>query len=326
VDELTQPYPEIEPYDRGMLEVAPGTHVYWETCGSPDGKPAVVVHGGPGSGCRPSHRRGFDPAAYRIVLFDQRNCGRSTPHAGDASVSLEGNTTQNLISDMELLREHLGIDRWLLLGGSWGSTLALAYAEAFPSRVSEMILTGVTTSRRSEMDWLFRGVVSPIFPEPWARLCDAVPQERRSGDVVEDYRRLLADPDPAVRERAAFEWCMWESATPDWPPRTGLADRFTDPAFAMCFARLVTHYIANDVFLEEGVLLRDIDRLAGIPAILVNGRYDLQAPIGYAWELHRVWPGSELVIVGDAGHGGSPAVTAELVRAADRFAGRTDPG
>ena len=309
-----------------MLEVAPGTLVYWETCGSPDGKPALVVHGGPGSGCRPSHRRGFDPVAYRIVLFDQRNCGRSTPHAADPAVDLRDNTTQNLIADMELLREHLGIDRWLVFGGSWGSTLSLAYAEAHPRRVSEMILTGVATDRRSELDWLFRGGVSPLFPEQWARLCDAVPAGRRTGDVVEDYRRLLSDPDPAVREHAAFEWSMWESATPEWPPDTGLAERFTDPVFAMGFARLVTHYIANDVFLDDGVLLRDIDRLAGIPAILVNGRWDLQAPIGNAWELHRAWPGSELVIVDDAGHGRSPGITSELVRASDRFAARSPAG
>ena len=303
-----------------MLEVAPGTEVYWETCGSPDGKPAVVVHGGPGSGCTPGHRRGFDPAAYRIILFDQRGCGRSTPHAGDPATDLTDNTTQNLVADMERVRQHLGVDRWLLQGGSWGSTLALAYAEAFPARVSEMILTGVTTGRRAEADWLFRGGVSPLFPAQWARLCDAVPPERRTGDVVEDYRRLLSDPEPAVRDGAAFEWSMWESATPDWPPVTGLAERFADPVFALGFARLVTHYIAHDEFLEDGVLLRDIDRLAGIPAVLVNGRYDLQAPIGNAWELHRLWPSSEMVIVDDAGHSRNPALTSELIRASDRFA------
>ena len=313
-------FPEIEPYDFGMLQVAEDTHVYWETCGNPAGKPAVVFHGGPGSGCTAGQRRGFDPDAYRIVLFDQRNCGRSTPHASDVRVDLADNTTQNLIADIERLREHLGIERWLVMGGSWGSTLALAYAEAFPERVSEMILTGVTTGRRSEADWLFRGVVSPLFPQQWERLRDAVPAGRRTGDVVEDYRLLLADPDPAVREHAAFEWSMWESATPDWPPADGLAERFTDPAFAMGFARLVTHYVAHDEFLEDGVLLRDIDRLFGTPAVLVNGRYDLQAPIGNAWELHRRWPGSELVIVDNAGHSRNPAIAAQLVRASDRFA------
>lgn len=326
MQELTDRYPEIEPYDQGMLEVAPGTHLYWETCGSPDGKPAVVVHGGPGSGCTAGHRRGFDPAAYRIVLFDQRNCGRSTPHASDPDVDLRDNTTQNLIADMERLRERLGIDRWLVMGGSWGSTLSLAYAVAYPHRVSEMLLTGVTTGRYSEMEWLFRGGLSPLFPAQWSRLCEAVPLARRTGDVVEDYRRLLSDPDPAIREHAVLEWSMWESATPDWPPRTGLAERFTDPVFATCFARLVTHYVANNEFLEDGVLLRDIDRLANIPAILVNGRYDLQAPIGNAWELHRHWPGSELVIVDNAGHSGGPAVTSELVRASDRFAARAGAG
>ena len=270
-----------------MLEVAPGTKIYWETCGSPDGKPAVVVHGGPGSGCTPGHRRGFDPAVYRIVLIDQRNCGRSTPHAGDPATDLTGNTTQNLVADMERVREHLGVDRWLVLGGSWGSTLALAYAEALPARVSEMILTGVTTGRRSGSRLAVpRRRLAPL-PRPVGtpvRCSAAGAAHRRRGGGL---------PAAAVRSgprgprQAAFEWSMWESATPDWPPVEGLAERFPDPVFALGFARLVTHYIAHDEFLEDGVLLRNIDRLAGIPAVLVNGRYDLQAPIGNAWELHR---------------------------------------
>jgi proline iminopeptidase len=313
--------PEIEPYEHGMLEVDDGNFVYWETCGNPRGKPAVILHGGPGSGCVPWHRRLFDPRTYRVVLFDQRNCGRSTPHAGAPDTDLVNNTTSNLIADVELLRQHLDVDRWLVFGGSWGSTLALAYAEKYPDRVTEMILFGVTTGRRREFDWLFRGGVAVFFPEQWERLCTALSVEDRHGDIVEAYHRLLHDPDPAVRQRASLEWCMWESATPAWPPTRGLARRFTDPAFAMAFARLVTHYVRHDAWLEDGSLLRDADSLANIPGILVNGRFDFQAPIGNAWALKRVWPRVELVVVEDAGH--SPdnvGITRELIRASDQFA------
>lgn len=313
-------YPEIEPYAQGFLEVDGGNRVYWETCGNPQGKPAVVVHGGPGSGCTPWHRRLFDPSVYRIVLFDQRNCGRSTPHASERQTDLANNTTHHLIADMEALRQQLQIERWLVLGGSWGSDLALAYAELYPECVSEMILFGVTTGRHSEMDWLFRGGVSIFFPEQWERLRAALPESERNGDIVEAYARRLNDPDPAVCQQAAEAWCLWESATPDWPPKTGLAARFTDPAFALAFARIVTHYISHNAWLEDGSLIRGIAALAGIPSILVNGRFDFQAPIGYAWLLRDVWPGSELVIVDDAGHGGGAGITQELVTATDRFA------
>jgi len=314
-------YPEIEPYDHGMLDVGDGNLVYWETCGNPRGKPAVVLHGGPGSGCSPRFRRFFDPSAYRVVLFDQRGCGRSTPHAGAPDADLASNNTANLIADIELLRQHLAIDRWLVFGGSWGSTLALAYAETHPHRVTEMILFGVTTGRRKEFDWLFRGGVAVLFPAQWERLRAAVPVAERDGDIVEAYHRLLNDPDPAVRQRAAFEWCMWESATPAWPPAAGLAERFSDPTYALAFARLVTHYVRHNAWLEDGRLLRDADSLAAIPGILVNGRFDFQAPIANAWELSRAWPGAELVIVDAAGHAaGNPGITQELVRATDRFA------
>ena len=314
-------YPEIEPDQHGVLRVGDGNLVYWETCGDPRGKPAVVVHGGPGSGCTAWHRRLFDPTAYRIVLFDQRNCGRSTPHASDPDIDLTSNTTQNLIADMEHLRQHLDLDRWLVLGGSWGSTLALAYAETHPDRVTEMILWGVTTGRRVEADWLFRGGVAVLFPEQWERLRAGVPQAERDGDIVEAYSRLLHDSEPEVRRRAALEWCAWESATPDWPPTSGLAKRYTDPDFALGFARLVTHYIRHDLFLEDGILLRNAHVLADIHGILVNGRFDLQAPIANAWELNRAWPRAELAIVDDAGHAGDePGLTEELIRATDRFA------
>jgi proline iminopeptidase len=318
---MTGLYPEIEPYQQGMLEVGDGDRVYWEMCGNPRAKPAVVVHGGPGSGCSTWDGRLFDPTAYRIVLFDQRGCGRSTPHASDPDIDLTSNTTQNLIADMELLRQHLDVDRWLVFGGSWGSTLALAYAETHPSRVTEMILWGVTTGRRVEADWLFRGGVAVLFPGQWERLRAGVPDAERDGDIVEAYSRMLHHPDPEVRRRAALAWCMWESVTPAWPPTTGLGERFTDPDFALAFARLVTHYIRHDVFLEDGSLLRNAHALADIPGILVNGRFDLQAPIANAWELNRVWPRAELVIVEDAGHAGDdPELTQELIRATDRFA------
>jgi proline iminopeptidase len=313
-------YPEIEPYADGILRTG-GERLYWEESGDPEGRPAVVLHGGPGSGCTSWHRRLFDPSSYRIVLFDQRGCGRSTPPASDPNASLAANTTQNLVADMELLRSHLKIDEWLVLGGSWGSTLALAYAEAYPGRVSEMVLWGVTTGRRSECDWLFRGGVAPLFPEQWERLLAPLPAGVSGGKVVEAYSDMLEDPDPRIRRRAALEWCRWESATPDWPPLGGLAERFEDPDYALAYARLVTHYVKNDLFLEDGALLRGAGALAGIPGILVNGRFDLQAPIGNAWALKRVWPGADLVVVGDAGHsGGDPAISRELVRATDRFA------
>jgi proline iminopeptidase len=318
---MTGLYPEIKPYEHGMLEVGNRNLVYWETCGNPRGKPAVVLHGGPGSGCTGWHRRLFDPTAYRVVLFDQRGCGRSTPHASDPDTDLASNVTSNLLADIELLRQRLDVERWLVLGGSWGSTLALAYAERYPARVTEMILFGVTTGRRKEFDWLFRGGVAVFFPEQWERLRTAVPVAERDGDLVEAFHQLLHDPDPMVRQRAAFEWCMWESATPAWPPTRGLARRFTDPAFAMAFARLVTHYVRHDAWIEDGRLLRDADLLVDIPGILVNGRFDFQAPIANAWDLRRVWPRAQLVIVDDAGHSpDNPGLTQELIRATVQFA------
>ncbi len=316
---MTDSYPETEPDEQGMLEVGDGNLVYWETCGDPRGKPAVVLHGGPGSGSSPRFRRLFDPSAYRLVQFDQRGCGRSTPHAGALDADLASNNTGNLIADIELLRRRLEIDRWLVFGGSWGSTLALAYAETHPDRVTEMILFGVTTGRRSEFDWTFRGGLARFFPEQWDRLRAGVPVADRDGDVVEAYHRLLYDPDPAVCEQAAEAWCLWESATPAWPPTDGLAERFRDPEYALAFARIVTHYVRNNAWLEDGILLREADALADIPGILVNGRFDFQAPIANAWELQRAWPGAELVIVDDAGHGASPGLTRALVRATDGF-------
>jgi proline iminopeptidase len=317
---MAQPYPAIEPRAHGMLEAGDGQQVYWEECGNPQGRPVVVLHGGPGSGCTPWHRRLFAPAAYRIVLFDQRGCGRSLPHASEPTTALDPNTTQHLISDIELLRDRLGIERWAVWGGSWGSVLSLAYAEAHPDRVSGVIVWGIAVGRRDEEDWLFRGGLARFFPGQWEQLLSGLPEHLR-GDAVAGYRELLADPDPDVRRRAAAAWCLWESATPDWPPRQGLAERFTDDRFAMAFARLVTHYIHHHQFLEDGVLLRDIDRLADVPGILVQARFDLQSPLASAWELHAAWPGSELVVVEDAGHSpAAPGMTSALVDASDRFA------
>jgi len=253
-------YPEIEPYGHGMLEVSDGDLVYWETCGNPRGKPAIVLHGGPGSGCSDWHRRLFDPNAYCLVLFDQRGCGRSIPHASAPDADLTSNNLPNLIRDIEGLRQYLAVDKWLVFGGSWGSTLALAYAERNPQRVTGIILCGVTTGRRKEFDWLFRGGVAVLFPEEWERLRAGVPVAEQDDDIVEAYHRLLLDPDPRVREQAAVAWCTWESATPAWPPTHRLSPRFTDPAFAMAYARLVTHYVRHDAWLEDGCLLRDAAR------------------------------------------------------------------
>lgn len=313
-------YPEIEPYAHGMLQVAGGDLVYWETCGNPDGKPALVLHGGPGSGCTPWHRRLFHPAKYRIVLFDQRNCGRSQPHASAPDMDLSANTTDNLIADIELLRVHLDIQRWLVLGGSWGSALALAYAERFANQVTELILFGVTTGRREEFDWLFRDGLRLFFPAEWERRRTALPENDRDGDIVEAYHRVLHHPDPAVREQAALAWCLWESATPDWPPSTELAPRFRDLRFALAYARIVTHYVRHNAWLGDGRVFHELDKLAQIPAVLITGRFDFQAPLATAWELHHQWPRSELVIVDNAGHAaGHSAITEQLLQATDRF-------
>jgi proline iminopeptidase len=311
-------YPESEPFDSGLLEVGDANLVYWELCGNPDGKPAVVFHGGPGSGCSPWWRTLFDPSAYLTVLFDQRHCGRSRPHASDPDTDLGSNTTENLVADAELVREHLGIERWLVLGGSWGSTLGLAYSETHPDRVTEIVLCAITTGRHAEFDWLFRGGLARFVPEQWARLLAGLPVDERDGDVVEGYSRLLNDPDPEVRRRATDAWCLWESATPDWPPTDELAERFTEPDYALAFARIVTHYVRHNAWLEDGILLRNADLLRDIPGTLIHGRFDFQAPLENAHALSRVWPTAKLVVV-DAGHMPTGEVTRQLARATDGF-------
>jgi proline iminopeptidase len=302
-----------------MLDVGDGNRVYWEECGDPHGKAAVVLHGGPGSGCTPAMRRGFDPVLYRIVLVDQRGCGRSTPHASDPATNLGSNTTHHLVADLELLRAHLGIDRWLLFGGSWGSALGLVYAERYPERVSEVVLTGVATGRREETDLLTRGL-GRLFPMEWARFRDGVPAAYRDGDLADAYHRLLSDPDPDVREKAARDWCDWEEAIVPTSARPN--PRYEDPAFRIAFARIVTHYWRNASWLEEGIVLRHAGRLSGIPGVIVQGSLDLGNLLGTPWSLVRAWPRCELVIIDDAGHGGSAAMTDALVTATDHFATR----
>ena len=316
-------YPEIEPYDSGYLEVGDGHSVYWECCGAPEGKAALVLHGGPGSGCTPWHRRLFDPERYRVVLFDQRNCGRSRPQASEPEVDLAANTTQALVGDIERLREQLDIERWLVLGGSWGSTLALAYGEAHAERVSELVLFGVTAGQHAEVERVFRGGLASEFPRQWERLRDfALGGGAGEGDVVEAVHARLFDEDAEVRAQAAYEWCLWESASPDWPPRTELAPRFRDPAYALAFARIVTHYARHDMFLEDGALLDGAAALAGAPAVLINGEHDAQTTDA-AEQLGRRLALAEYVVVAEAGHAASnEGIASAIVAATDRFASR----
>jgi proline iminopeptidase len=309
-------YPPIEPYDSGLLDVGDGNWIYWETSGNPDGKPAVVVHGGPGSGGHRSSRRYFDPERYRVVIFDQRGCGESVPHASDPATDMSVNTTHHLIGDMEKLREHLGVDRWLLYGGSWGSTLILAYAQRFPERVSEIVILGVTTGRREEIDWLYGGVAR-FFPEAHARFREGAGNE---ADPVAAYARLTESPDAAVREKATWDWLTWEDAVvslEESGPGT-YSDRELGDALA--FVRICAHYFSHDAWLEDGELIRNAGRLAGIPGVLLHGRHDLGSPVGTAWELAQAWPGSELVVVSDSGHTGSDTMRRLAVGATDRFA------
>ena len=319
---MNQLFPEIEPYSQGLLEVGEGNRMYWECCGNPSGKPALVLHGGPGSGCKAWHRRLFDPKTYRIVLLDQRNCGRSQPHASEPALDLRFNTTERLLRDVENLRSFLRIERWLVLGGSWGSALALAYAQLHPERVAEMILFGVTLARRKEFNWLFRGGISILFPQEWQSLQRWLPLQQQSNDIVDAYHALLNSADPTICERAALEWCLWESATPEWPPIEGLAQRFKDPSYRLAFSRIVTHYVRNNAWLEDGILLQNASRLAEIPGVLICGRFDFQAPLANAWELNQVWKNSELVVVNNAGHAADGPVANEIMRFAERFAKR----
>ena len=314
---MTEPYPPIEPYENGMLDVGDANHVYWETCGNPDGRAALVVHGGPGSGCGPGSRRYFDPEHYRVVLFDQRGCGRSTPHASDPAADMSVNTTEHLLTDMERLREHLGIEQWLLYGGSWGSTLILAYAERYPERVSAIVIPGVTTTRRSEIDWLYRGV-GRFFPAEWERFRAGVPEVDRAANLVSAYARLMENADADVRAKAAADWLDWEDAVISQEPKgTPKAYSSRPPDAQLAFVRICSHYFSNGAWLEEGALLRDAHRLAGIPGVLIHGRLDMGSPLGTAWELARAWPDARLVVIDDSGHTGSDAMRREILGALD---------
>jgi proline iminopeptidase len=317
---MVEPYPEPEPHAGGMLDVGDGNSIHWESCGNPDGKPVVVLHGGPGAGVRRGMARVFDPDAYRVVLLDQRQCGRSTPHASDPDTDLAVNTTHHLVADLERLRGHLGIERWMVYGGSWGCTLGLAYAQRHPERVTEMVLVAITTTRRDEIDWLYHGL-RRLLPEHWHRFQQGVPAADRDGDLVAAYRRLVESSDAAVREQAVRDWLRWEAAVltpdPDAPPPADWAD----PEWGTAFVRIVTHYFHHGAWLEDGELIRNAGRLAGIPGVLVLGSLDLQGPLVTAWELANAWPGAELVVVKGAGHT-RHAELGEAVRAAtDRFAG-----
>ncbi|WP_344835314.1 prolyl aminopeptidase [Actinocorallia longicatena] len=313
---MTSLYPPIEPYASGLLDVGDGQRIHWEECGNPGGKPAVFLHGGPGGGLVPGSARWFDPEAYRVILLDQRNCGRSTPHAGDPGVTLEANTTAHLVADLERLREHRGVERWLVFGGSWGSTLALAYALAHPARVSELVLRGIYLATAADEDWAFTGSgAARLFPEEWAAFLAPVPPARR-GDLLAAYGRLLSDPDPAVHLPAARAWAGWElSAGTLLPvPPPDLDDRLL-----LAFARIEQHYFAHRCFLGDG-LLTDLDPVRGIPCAIVNGRYDMKTPPDAAFALRDAWPEADLRIVEDAGHGASePGTLAALIAATDRF-------
>jgi proline iminopeptidase len=310
-------YPPVKPYRTGRLRVSELHEIYFEESGNPQGKPALFLHGGPGGGTDPKMRRFFDPQHYRIVLLDQRGCGRSRPHA-----ELTDNTTWHLIEDIERLREHLGIARWLVFGGSWGSTLSLAYAEAHPARVTELVLRGIFLLRRWELEWFYQspGGAAALFPDLWERYVEPIPLEERD-DIMRAYYARLTSSDPAVRVRAAQAWSSWEGATSHLLTSANYVAKFADGAYAEAFARIECHYFVNGGFFEtDGQLLKNVPRIRHIPAVIVQGRYDVVCPMRSAWDLHRAWPEADLRIVPDAGHSSLERGTVhELVSATDRF-------
>ena len=308
-------YPPIEPYRTGRLEVGDGHTLYWEQCGNPQGKPAVMLHGGPGAGCSPDHRRQFDPARYDILLFDQRGCGRSTPHA-----SLEANTTWHLVEDIERLREMAGHDKWMAFGGSWGSTLALAYAQTHPDRVTELVLRGIFTFNQSELDWLYQYGASEVYPDKWEEFLAPIPEAER-GDLVAAYHRRLTGDDPAAKLEAAKAWSKWEAETVTLLPNPEVIEEHTSDDFAIAIARIENHYMINKGWLEEDQLIDGAARLRGIPGVIVQGRHDCCTPPAAAWALHKAWPEAKLEIVPDGGHlFNEPGVLDGLIRATDDFA------
>lgn len=300
-----------------MLDVGDGHNIYYERVGTPGAKPALFLHGGPGGGCSPDHRRLFEPARYDLLLFDQRGCGRSTPHA-----DLTANTTWHLVDDIERLRAMAGVEKWLVFGGSWGSTLALAYAETHPDRVSELILRGVYTATRAEIEWYYQKGVSQMFPDKWEHFIAPIPEAER-GDMVAAYNRRLTGADPAAQIEAAKAWSLWEGETITLLPTPALTDQHGDDHFAIAFARIENHYFFHDCWLEPDQLLRDAGRLRGIPGVIVHGRYDMPCPLHYAWALHKAWPEADFLLIEGAGHAYSePGIMDQLIRATDRFAGR----
>ena len=307
-------YPPIEPFASGMLDVGDGHQIYWERCGDPKGAPAVFLHGGPGAGCSPAQRRLFDPARHCVTLFDQRGCGRSTPHA-----SLEANTTWDLVADIERLRAHFGHERWLVFGGSWGSTLALAYAERHPERVRALILRGIFTATQAEIDWYYQGGAAWLFPDLWERFLAPIPEAER-GDLVAAYRRRLTGADEAARLEAAKAWSLWEAGTITLLPNE-LAAQFGEPRYALAFARIENHYFTHGSWLADDQLIAEAHRLAGIPGVIVQGRYDVATPMRAAWRLARAWPAARLEVIADAGHAfDEPGILDALIRASDAFA------
>ncbi|MNF37300.1 Proline iminopeptidase [compost metagenome] len=310
-------YPEIKPYARHQLAVDHPHELYIDESGTPDGLPVLFVHGGPGAGCDAASRRWFDPTIYRIVTFDQRGCGRSTPHA-----SLDRNTTWDLVADMERIREHLGIDKWVLFGGSWGSTLSLAYAQTHPERVHALILRGIFLCRPQEIRWFYQEGASRLFPDYWEDYLAPIPQEERH-DLVDAFYRRLAGADQIAQMHAAKAWSIWEGRTATLRPNGHVVERFSEPQRALSIARIECHYFINNAFLEEDQLLRDMHKIAHIPGVIVHGRYDVVCPLDNAWALHQTWPNCELNIIRDAGHAaGEPGITDALVRATGEVARR----
>ena len=316
-DGRTSLYPDIEAHRTGRLKVSPVHELYYEESGNPNGKPVVFLHGGPGGGTEPKHRRYFDPAVYRIVLFDQRGCGRSTPFA-----SLEDNTTWDLVSDIEKLRVHLAIEKWQVFGGSWGSTLALAYAETHPARVSELVLRGIFLLRREEIQWFYQQGASWLYPDAFEDYIGHIPPAEQ-GDLLHAYHKRLTSSDPAVQSAAAKVWSVWEGRTSCLIPNAELIARTAGDEFALAFARIESHYFVNDGWLTNGRELlapANIEKIRKIPGVIVQGRYDVVCPAKSAWDLHRVWPEADLRIVPDAGHAASEVgIVSELVTATDRF-------
>ena len=309
-------YPPIEPFRTGFLDVGAGHRLYYEESGNPNGKSVAFLHGGPGGGTSPAMRSFFNPDSYRIILFDQRGCGRSTPHA-----MLENNTTWDLVDDLESLRTELGVDRWQVFGGSWGSTLALAYAQAHPERVTELVLRGIFTVRRKEYDWLYRFGTNQLFPDAWNALIEPVPEDER-GDVLGAYHRLLNSDDVQVRTAAAKAWSIYEGSTSQLVPSRDVIDMFGSDHMAVSLAQIEVHYFVNNCFMDDGQLLRDIGRIRHIPGVIVHGRYDALCPAVNAYDLAAVWPEADLRITPDAGHSAfEPGNVHELVLATDRFAG-----